>query len=37
LLETFEGVKAGSADEASAQAALELAGEFVIYCEGFSA
>ncbi|MBS1787058.1 MAG: nitrite/sulfite reductase [Acidobacteria bacterium] len=33
LLETFEGVKAGSADEASAQAALELAGEFVSYCE----
>ncbi|MBP6824611.1 MAG: nitrite/sulfite reductase, partial [Acidobacteria bacterium] len=37
LLATFEEVKAGLADEASAQAALELAGEFVSYCEGFSA
>jgi sulfite reductase (ferredoxin) len=37
LLATFEEVKGGSADEASAQAALELAGEFVSYCEGFSA
>lgn len=36
LLATFEEVKTGSADEASAQAALELAGEFVSYCERFS-
>ncbi|MGH9802345.1 MAG: hypothetical protein ACRD82_18430, partial [Blastocatellia bacterium] len=37
LLATFEEVKAGSANEASAQAALELTGEFVNYCERFSA
>lgn len=37
LLATFEGVKSGLADEASAQAALELAGEFVSYCQSFSA
>lgn len=37
LLETFESVKAGSTDEASATAGLELAVEFVSYCEGFSA
>ncbi|MFN0108918.1 MAG: nitrite/sulfite reductase [Blastocatellia bacterium] len=36
LLATFEEVKTGSVDEASAQAALELAGEFVSYCERFS-
>ncbi len=37
LQANFEDVKSGSADEASALAALELAGEFVSYCEGFSA
>jgi hypothetical protein len=30
-------LKAGGADDASAQAALELAREFVGYCERFSA
>lgn len=35
LLATFEEVKSGSADEASAMAALELAGEFVSYCKTF--
>jgi sulfite reductase (ferredoxin) len=37
LWNTFENLKAGAADEASAQAALELAREFVGYCERFSA
>jgi len=37
LWNTFENLKAGEADEASAQAALELAREFVGYCERFSA
>ena len=37
LWNTFENLKAGAADEASAQAALELAREFVGYCECFSA
>src|SRR5215470_2128337 len=37
LWNTFENLKAGQADEASAQAALELAREFVGYCERFPA
>ncbi len=37
LWNTFENLKAGEADEASAQAALEMAREFAGYCEGFSA
>jgi sulfite reductase (ferredoxin) len=37
LWNTFENLKTGEADEASAQAALELAREFVGYCERFSA
>jgi sulfite reductase beta subunit-like hemoprotein len=37
LWNTFENLKSGGADEASAQAALELAREFVGYCERFSA
>jgi sulfite reductase (ferredoxin) len=37
LWNTFEEMKAGEADEASAQAALEMAREFVGYCERFSA
>src|SRR5262245_12711960 len=37
LWNTFENLKAGEADEASAQAALELAREFAGYCERFSA
>jgi sulfite reductase (ferredoxin) len=37
LWNTFENLKAGEADEASAQAALELSREFVGYCERFSA
>lgn len=36
LLNTFENLKKGEADETSAQAALELAREFVGYCERFS-
>jgi sulfite reductase (ferredoxin) len=36
LWNTFENLKAGEADEASAQAALELAREFTGYCERFS-
>jgi sulfite reductase (ferredoxin) len=37
LWNTFENLKAGLADEASAQAALELSREFVSYCERLSA
>jgi sulfite reductase (ferredoxin) len=37
LSETFETLKAGGADEAAAQAALELAREFTSYGERFSA
>lgn len=37
LQANFEAVKSGEADEASALAALEMAGEFISYCEGFSA
>jgi sulfite reductase (ferredoxin) len=37
LWNTFENLKAGEADEASAQAALEMAREFVGYCERFPA
>jgi sulfite reductase (ferredoxin) len=37
LSATIESLKTGDADEASAQAALELAREFVGYCERFSA
>ena len=37
LWNTLEEMKAGVADEAAAQAALELAREFVGYCERFSA
>ncbi len=33
----FENIKAGAADEITAQSALELAREFVSYCEEFSA
>src|SRR5215813_354195 len=36
LWNTFENLKAGEADEAEAVAALELAREFVGYCERFS-
>lgn len=36
LWNTFENLKNGEADEASAQAALEMAREFVGYCERFS-
>jgi sulfite reductase (ferredoxin) len=36
LWNTFENLKAGEADESSAQAALELAREFTGYCERFS-
>jgi sulfite reductase (ferredoxin) len=37
LWNTFENLKKSEADESSAQAALELAREFVGYCERFSA
>ncbi len=37
LWNTFESLKEGEADEASAQATLEIAREFVGYCERFSA
>ncbi|MGH9751542.1 MAG: nitrite/sulfite reductase [Blastocatellia bacterium] len=37
LWNTFENLKTGEADEASARAALELAREFVGYCERLSA
>jgi dissimilatory sulfite reductase (desulfoviridin) alpha/beta subunit len=37
LWDTFENMKSGVADEASARAALEMAREFVGYCERFSA
>ena len=37
LWNTFENLKSGVADEASAQAAMELSHEFVSYCERLSA
>ena len=37
LQANFEDLKTGEADEASALAALEMAGEFVSYCERFAA
>jgi sulfite reductase (ferredoxin) len=36
LSASFESLKSEAADEASAQAAVELAREFVVYCERFS-